>query len=372
MEFFNFVVNFQSFKTRIMALDLIRVKKAKSNIPVKQISLVNMGITLAVTLFALTFSLIMKRDADSLIQAITISFMSITITLLTSYTNLGLWVLTEYFYKNTSKYKLAFVVMSNAINTLIAITIVFLYCEIREVSFTLETIFFIIVDIVILNTLVLMMQNFVLVNYAKTKAEIENSRLKVANIEASNQLLRQQIHPHLLFNSLSILLSLIMSDTKAAEKYLINLSDFLRRSISNQKKKIVRIGEELKFCNEYVELQKVRFGRALSYSVDIPRNIQDNKSVLSFSIQPLIENAIKHNELTNEKPLVISVKEENGWIKVSNQKQIKRFKEVSTETGLANLSERYRLLAEEDILIEENDLEFSVFLKIIENESNNN
>jgi len=355
-----------------MLLELNKIKKAKSNIPVRQISLINVGLTVAVTLFALTFSLIMKHDSDSLTQAITISSMSIIITLLTSFTNLGLYILTDHLYKNTTKYKLAFVITSNTINTVIAIIIVFIYCEIRDVTFTIETFLFIIVDLVILNTLVLMMQNFVLVNYAKTKTEIENSRLKVANAEASNQLLRQQIHPHLLFNALSILLSLIMTDTKAAEKYLINLSDFLRRSISNQNKKIVKIEDELKFCNEYVELQKVRFGKALSYSVDIPEEIQENKSVLSFSIQPLIENAIKHNELTNEKPLIISIKENNGWIKVSNGKQIKRFKEVSTETGLANLSERYRLLANEDIIIEENDLEFSVILKIIDNENNNN
>ncbi|MDX8341145.1 histidine kinase [Draconibacterium sp. IB214405] len=355
-----------------MLLELNKIKKAKSNIPVRQISLVNFGITVAVTLFALTFSLIMKHDSDSLTQAITISSMSIVITLLTSFTNLGLCILTEPWSKNASKYKLAFVLISNTINTVIAIIIVFIYGLIRDVSFTIGISFFIIVDIVILNTLVLMMQNFVLVNYAKTKAEIENSRLKVANVEASNQLLRQQIHPHLLFNALSILLSLIMTDTKAAEKYLINLSDFLRRSISNQNKKIVKIEDELKFCNEYIELQKVRFGDALSYSVDIPEEIQEEKSILAFSIQPLVENAIKHNELTSENPLVISIKEKDGWIKVSNRKQIKRFKEVSTETGLANLSERYRLLANEDIIIEDNDLEFSVILKIIENENNYN
>ncbi|WP_163323349.1 sensor histidine kinase [Draconibacterium mangrovi] len=355
-----------------MLLELNKIKKAKSNIPVRQISLVNVGLTVVVTLFALTFSLIMKHDSDSLQQSITISLLSIIITLLTSFTNLGLAILTENLYQNTSKYKLAFVLISNTINTIIAIIIVFIYCIVRDVTFTIGTSFFIIVDIVILNTLVLMMQNFVLVNYAKTKAEIENSRLKVANVEASNQLLRQQIHPHLLFNALSILLSLIMTDTKAAEKYLINLSDFLRRSISNQNKKIVKIEDELKFCNEYVELQKVRFGDALSYSVDIPEEIQEDKSILAFSIQPLVENAIKHNELTSENPLVISIKEKDGWIKVSNRKQIKRFKEVSTETGLANLSERYRLLANEDIIIEENDLEFSVILKIIENENNYN
>ncbi len=372
IELINFVTNFQLFKTKYMLLEFIKMRKAKSNIPVRQISLVNIWLTVAITLFALTFSLIMKHDSDSLKQAITITSMSIAITLLTSYTNLGLCILTEHLYKYTSKYKLAFILISYSINTLIAIVIVFIYCIIRDVTFTIETSLFIIVDIVILNTLILMMQNFVLVNYAKTKAEIENSRLKVANAEASNQLLRQQIHPHLLFNALSILLSLIMTNTKAAEKYLINLSDFLRRSISNQNKKIVKIEEELKFCNDYIELQKVRFGNALSYSVEVPEEIQENKSILAFSIQPLIENAIKHNELTNENPLVISIKEMNGWIKVSNRKQIKRFKEVSTETGLANLSERYRLLANEDIIIEENALEFSVILKIIENENNYN
>ncbi len=354
-----------------MLLELNKRTKAKSNIPVRQISLVNLGLSVTVTLFALTFSLIMKHDSDSVKLAITISLMSITITLLTSYINLGLYILTEHLYKNTTKYKLAFVLISNTINTVIAVTIVFIYCEIRDVTFTIETFFFIIVDIVILNTLVLMMQNFVMVNYAKTTTEIENSRLKVANVEASNQLLRQQIHPHLLFNSLNILLSLITKDTKAAEKYLFTLSGFLRRSISNQNKKIIKIEDELKFCAEYVELQKVRFWNALSYSVDIPDKIKKQKSILAFSIQPLIENAIKHNELTNEKPLIISIKEINGWIKVSNKIQIKRFKEVSTGTGLVNLSERYHLLANEDIIIEENDLEFSVSLKIIDNEDNN-
>ncbi len=355
-----------------MLSEFIKITKLKSNIPIRQISLVNIWITIVISLFALTFSLIMRNDSDSFELATSISFMSIIIILLISYTNLGLCIIAEYLYKYTPSYKPAFIVISYFINTIFAIIIVLLYSNIKNITFTTRINFFIIIDILIINSIVLVMQNFVLVNYAKTKAEIENSRLKLTNIEASNQLLRQQIHPHLLFNSLNILLSLINIDSKAAEKYLINLSGFLRRSVSNQDKKIVKIKEELLFCKDYIELQKVRFGNALSYNIDIPENIKEKKSVLAFSIQPLIENAIKHNELTDEKPLIIHIKENNGWIKVCNSKQIKRFKEISTETGLVNLSERYRLITNEDINIEESDNEFSVSIKIIDNENNSN
>ncbi len=355
-----------------MLFKFIKIKKTKSNIPIRQISLVNIWVTVAISLFALTFSAIMRHDSNNFKLPISITAMSIFILLINSYTNLGLCVLTEHLYKYTSKYKLAFIALSYIINTLLAVVIIFLYSSIREVTITMETNLFIVVDLLIINTLILLMQNYVLVNFAKTKAEIENSKLKVANVEAANQILRQQIHPHFLFNSLNILISLLNTDSKAAQKYLIKLSGFLRASVSNHSKKIVSIKNELKLCEDYIELQKVRFGNALSYSFDIPSKIQESGFVPAFSIQPLIENAIKHNELTKERPLAIKIKENDGWIKVSNTKQIKRSKEATTGTGLYNLSERYCLLVNEDIKIHDNDIEFSVSIKIIENESNNN
>jgi LytS/YehU family sensor histidine kinase len=204
----------------------------------------------------------------------------------------------------------------------------------------------------------------------KAIIESENAQLKIKNIEATYNQLKQQIHPHFLFNSLNTLKTLIRKQPKNAEVYLKKLSDFLRTSITLNNENLAKLSDELKFCLDYLELQKGRFGEALIYSVEIPEEAISG-FVPVFSVQHLLENAIKHNALTVENPLLIEIKYDNNRIIVSNNIQVKDLTEETTGRGLANLAERYKILSGDEIIFQSDDNHFSVSLKILNHEDSN-
>ncbi len=224
----------------------------------------------------------------------------------------------------------------------------------------------------VIHTFIFLIQNAVLTQHEKSQMQMELLQLEAANADAVNQLLRQQIQPHFLFNALNILKSLIKRDSKRAENYLLHLSDFLRVSISKNTSGVSSIEEELKICNDYMEMQRIRFGEALQYNVNIPdlENIK-NRKLPFFSLQLLLENAIKHNKLTDASPLFMEIKLEGEYITVCNNLQERNDSEISTGNGLTMLQQRYRILNEEAPIIKRNGSTFSVFLKILEDEHSN-
>jgi sensor histidine kinase YesM len=216
-----------------------------------------------------------------------------------------------------------------------------------------------------LNTVVLIIQDLILLREKKSMIELENAHLKLRNAEAVNQKLKQQIHPHFLFNSLNTLKILTKKDPQTAADYVVRLSGFLRSALSSADINTVKTGEELKLCTDYLEMQKIRFGEALQYTVDIPAVIQESGYVPPFSIQLLLENAIKHNAMSGESPLYIDIRYEEGWISVSNNRQQRSMSEPSTGVGLDNLAERYRMLSGDEIIIEPTGQQFSVRIKVL-------
>lgn len=202
------------------------------------------------------------------------------------------------------------------------------------------------------------------IQYANMQAE--NAMLRVKSLEAQHEKLKNQLHPHFLFNSLSALRSLIRRDPALAEQYLLKLSGFLRFSISHNEQNIVPLTEELRFSVDYLEMQKIRFRGALEYSVDIPVDHLSDACLPVFSLQLILENAIKHNQLTQEQPLCIDIRYlESGWLLVENNIQVKLSADPASGIGLKNLSDRYKLLAHDDIRIENNSDLFKVYLKVI-------
>jgi len=218
----------------------------------------------------------------------------------------------------------------------------------------------------LLNTTILIIQESILLRSKKAAIELENAQLRIRHAEALNQQLKQQIHPHFLFNALNILKALIRKDPDVAEDYLVRLSDFLRVSLSSNNENKVKLEDELKLCTDYMEMQRLRFGKALEYTIDIPDPVKSSGYVPGFSIQLLLENAIKHNWLTKESPLRISISGKDGSVTVSNSMQPKHSTEVSTGLGLSNLSERYKILTGEGVLITHDENEFRVRIKILD------
>jgi two-component system LytT family sensor kinase len=225
----------------------------------------------------------------------------------------------------------------------------------------------------IIYAFIYLIQNFIVHQYEKNRIEMELLKLQSVNTETINQLLRQQIQPHFLFNALNILKSLIKKYPHTAEAYLMRLSDFLRASVVRNTSGLATVKEELKLCDDYMEMQRIRFGEALEYRVDItPTDDCLQDTLPFFALQALLENAIKHNELTKMHPLKISIQREGDYIFVQNNLQPKKTIEHSTGSGLANLRERYRMLSGDDIVINHNDAYFSVGVKILDHEHHHN
>ena len=218
------------------------------------------------------------------------------------------------------------------------------------------------------NTLMLVSQNFVILQNEKARADIEISQLKIAHAEAANLLLKQQIHPHFLFNALNMLKSLYRKDIEAGDTYIVHLANFLRASIFRQTSRVSRLDEEFALLQDYLEMQQIRFGTALTCAITVPADSLKKYYLPTFSLQPLLENAIKHNELTEEMPLTIVIYQEDEQIVIRNNLQKKKIRESSTNNGLANLAERYRLLSGDQIIIKEDPHFFSISIKLLTDE----
>lgn len=233
----------------------------------------------------------------------------------------------------------------------------------------------IIVQMFLLNLIVMALIEFDLLKTKKKEVDLENMKLRYANMQAKNLLLNNQLHPHFLFNSLSTLKSLISTNPDTAATYLIKLSDILRRAISNNDQVLVPLKDELSLCSNYLDMQKIRFEQALLFEINIPENLVTGGLVPAYSIQLCVENAIKHNKITANAPLQLKItgNEAAQSICISNNLQPIQYKdEGMSGVGLSNLSERYELLGAEAVTITQNSRDFSVTIKVLHNEDFNN
>lgn len=188
-------------------------------------------------------------------------------------------------------------------------------------------------------------------------------QLERARVEAELEILKSQIDPHFMFNSLNTLAYLIENDQKRALQFNESLSDVYRYILVNKQKELVTLQDELAFANSYFTLVRIRFGLGVHFEVKIDK--PENKLMAPISLQLLLENAVKHNEFNEKRPLTISLGLHNGWVEVSNNLQLKKVKD-SSRIGLRNLSERYRLLTGKEVIVEQSEKEFRVKLPYLE------
>jgi two-component system, LytTR family, sensor kinase len=219
------------------------------------------------------------------------------------------------------------------------------------------------VPAIAINTLILILSNSIILQFQKESAELEIERLKVNNLEAQKLILLQQLQPHFLFNALSTLKSLISENPSNAEDYTVRLSEFLRYSIQAKNNEMVSLADELTFTENYIELQKVRFGDSFKCQMDVHEQYLAKK-IPVYALQTLVENAIKHNSFTDKKPLIIEVSVEGNRIKVRNNLLSKTL-QIQSGTGLENLNQRYKLIANSEIEIVKTDTEFTVFIDLL-------
>ena len=171
----------------------------------------------------------------------------------------------------------------------------------------------------------------------------EKERLEKENMRSQLESLKTQMSPHFLFNSFNALLSLIDSDKEKAKQFLLELSKVYRYVLEQNDNLVVELKEELKFINSYIYLNKIRFGDNLVFNTDIDAGIL-GKFIPPLTLQSLVENAIKHNIISENKPLTIHITNNKDQLIVTNNLQIRSEKIVSTGIGLKNLQERFLIL----------------------------
>jgi hypothetical protein len=177
--------------------------------------------------------------------------------------------------------------------------------------------------------------------------------------------LKQQLNPHFLFNSLTSLNSLILKDPYMARNFLEKLSDTYRYILKSRDSELVELSREITSADNYVQLQKTRFKEILQVSIKIDERCRDCK-IVPVTIQNLIENAIKHNIMDKDAPLVIHIFTEEQYLIVSNNLQKKKSVETSNKQGLRSLKTLYGYLTDLPVLIEETEDQFSVHIPLID------
>ncbi len=177
-----------------------------------------------------------------------------------------------------------------------------------------------------------------------TEANTQLIRLQKENLQSQFEVLRQQVNPHFLFNSLNVLTSLIKLEPDLAEKFTEHLSKVYRYVLENKDNDLVDLQTELDFLNAYVFLLNIRFMGKIEVNVDIADDKKDLK-ILPLALQLLIENAIKHNSMSKKNPLKIDILTENEkTLIVENNLQERESHMASTGVGLKNIEHRYYLL----------------------------
>lgn len=197
------------------------------------------------------------------------------------------------------------------------------------------------------------------------REEVEQSeKIKSEALSLKYQVLQNQVNPHFLFNSLNVLGSLIDVDIEKAKEFNHELSLFYREVLHFKDEDIISLKAEIDFVKRYIYLQQIRFGEALQVEIAANENI-DGK-VIPLSLQALVENAIKHNEISKANPLkiVIAITDDYELI-VENNLQTKKLLEASSKTGLKNLAGRYEYLTGKKVEITKNDNYFRVILPLI-------
>ncbi len=192
----------------------------------------------------------------------------------------------------------------------------------------------------------------------------ERQMLAKEKISFQFETLKSQINPHFLFNSFNTLIGLIETNSNQAVPYVEHLSDFYRNILNYRDKEVITLNEELQLLDNYIFLQKKRYGEKLSLTID-EELYSEVLFIAPLTLQMLLENAIKHNVISAESPLGVYLKIDGDYLVVGNKINLKTTAVASTQTGLQNISSRYKILTHKDIVVKHTALLFEVCIPLI-------
>jgi sensor histidine kinase YesM len=195
--------------------------------------------------------------------------------------------------------------------------------------------------------------------------QLRAERLEKENVQAQFAALKSQVNPHFLFNSLSILSSLVHADAELSEKFIDQLSRAYRYILEQKDNERVLLKTELEFIQAYRFLLNIRFENKFDVVVNVPEADQNRYSIAPLTLQLLVENAVKHNRMSVKEPLRVNISIDNNTLQVSNNRQLRPQSEASTGVGLQNIINRYALLTERPVWIGENEGNFVVKIPLL-------
>lgn len=208
--------------------------------------------------------------------------------------------------------------------------------------------------------LVLLLVSFSIRLIQKSKRDsVEREVLVQKNLQNELEALKNQINPHFLFNSLNTLSVLVREDQKSAVRFINKLSFLYRYILQSQEKELVTVKEELKVLESYVHLIGQRYKENFKAEISIGDHLLD-KRIPILALQLLMENVVKHNEISNRNPMLAEVYGEENRIVIKNKLQPRTGYIESTNTGLKNLNTRVRINMGEELHILKNDTHFIV------------
>jgi len=201
-------------------------------------------------------------------------------------------------------------------------------------------------------------------NYENQHVNMELERIKNDNLGAQYELLKQQVNPHFLFNSLNTLKAMVETSDKDSVDFILKLSNFYRFTLESRKHDLIHLSEEMEIVKAYLFLQNARFEGGFTFTSELDDQVLKTQ-IPPFTLQLLVENCIKHNVVSLDKPLRIRLYAADGRLIVENPIQQKTGECNSLGVGLKNIQLRYEHLLHQQIDIVNNGQLFQVKLPLI-------
>lgn len=193
---------------------------------------------------------------------------------------------------------------------------------------------------------------------------VEQEKLKREFLQSELEGLKNQVNPHFLFNSLNTLIYLIPESPERAVEFVQKLAKVYRYVLEIQDKKLIALSEELNFLKAFTHLLKERFGAGFEVHVQVEEQAY-GLQIVPLSLQILVENALKHNVVSVEKPLHIRIEDKNGFLEVRNNLQLREPAGGSTKLGLLNIRNRFAFFSDRQVDIRLTAEEFCVTLPLL-------
>ncbi len=217
---------------------------------------------------------------------------------------------------------------------------------------------------ILINLVFYMFLQLVQQHYENQHVNMQLERIRNDNLGAQYESLKQQINPHFLFNSLNTLKAMVESGDQEAVDFILKLSNFYRYTLESRKLDLIHVSEEMEILRAYIFLQKARFEDGFTFTSTLDEKTL-NTLIPPFTLQLLIENCIKHNVVSLQRPLHIRVYSENEKLIVENPIQLRTGETNSLGVGLKNINLRYGHLHGKQIDISSDNNVFQIKLPLI-------